>query len=209
MTRVTVLLRQGCVRPQSLPRGELAGWRPSPSSSSGTRRSSRCCWRRAKSPRRWWPITHPGSGKRSTALPACRSLGAGRCSVLFEAVYEERYQERYGLWRPIIGTVVRKFLECGDLKHGFARVRCPRCGEGLFVPFSCRGRCFCASCLPGRSFSEGRPPEAGAGEGGLGRRICLRRGAASAIRVHDSEAAADLSNTQHRLPRRLCYDGYR
>ena len=54
----------------------------------------------------------------------------------FEAVYAERYQERYGFWRPtcppkpqrrrIIGTVVRKFLECGDLKQGFARVRCPK-----------------------------------------------------------------------------------
>lgn len=29
----------------------------------------------------------------------------------FEAVYQERYQERYGFWRPIIGTVVQKFLE--------------------------------------------------------------------------------------------------
>jgi len=50
----------------------------------------------------------------------------------FEAVYEERYQERYGFWRPIIGTVVRKFLECGDLKQGFARVRCPKCREELY-----------------------------------------------------------------------------
>jgi hypothetical protein len=41
----------------------------------------------------------------------------------FEAVYEELYRERYGFWRPIIGTVVRTFLECGDLKYGFARVR--------------------------------------------------------------------------------------
>ena len=56
----------------------------------------------------------------------------------FEAVYEERYQERYGFWRAIIGTVVRKFLECGDLKHGFARVRCPKCREELFVPLTCR-----------------------------------------------------------------------
>ena len=24
---------------------------------------------------------------------------------------------------------MRKFLECGDLKHGFARVRCPKCHE--------------------------------------------------------------------------------
>ena len=64
----------------------------------------------------------------------------------FEAVYEERYQERYGFWRPVIGTVVRKFLECGDLKHGFARVRCPKCRKEFFVPYSCRGRCFCPSC---------------------------------------------------------------
>ena len=28
-----------------------------------------------------------------------------------EAVYEDRYQERYGFWRPIIGTVVgREFV---------------------------------------------------------------------------------------------------
>ena len=44
----------------------------------------------------------------------------------FEAVYEERYQA-HGFWRPIISTVVRKFLECGDLKHGFARVRYVPC----------------------------------------------------------------------------------
>jgi hypothetical protein len=62
-----------------------------------------------------------------------------------EAVYDERYQERYGFWRPIIGTVVRKFLECGDLQHGFARVRGPKCREEFFVPYSCRGRCFCPS----------------------------------------------------------------
>jgi len=77
-----------------------------------------------------------------------------RFYVEFEAVYEERYQKRYGFWRPIIGTVVRKFLECGDLKHGFARVRCPKCGEELFVPFSCRGRCFCPSCHEKRALEK-------------------------------------------------------
>lgn len=35
----------------------------------------------------------------------------------FEALYEERYQERYGFWRPIIAPAVAKFLECGDLKQ--------------------------------------------------------------------------------------------
>jgi hypothetical protein len=49
---------------------------------------------------------------------------------------------------------VRKFLECGDLKHGFARVRCPRCREELFVPFSCRGRCFCPSCHQKRALEK-------------------------------------------------------
>jgi hypothetical protein len=47
----------------------------------------------------------------------------------FEAVDQERYQKRSGYWRPIIGTVVGKFLDCGDLKHGFARMRCPKCRE--------------------------------------------------------------------------------
>ena len=72
----------------------------------------------------------------------------------FEAVYEERYQERYGFWRPIIATTVRKFLECGDLKHGFARVRCPKCREEFFVPFSCRVRCFCPSCHQKRALEK-------------------------------------------------------
>ena len=72
----------------------------------------------------------------------------------FEAVYEERYQERYGFWRPIIGTVVHKFLECGDLKQGFARVRCPKCREEFFVPFSCRVRCFCPSCHEKRALEK-------------------------------------------------------
>jgi len=43
----------------------------------------------------------------------------------FERVYPERYEKRYGYWRPIIGTSMEKFLKCGDLKYGFARVRCP------------------------------------------------------------------------------------
>ena len=66
----------------------------------------------------------------------------------FEAVYEDRYQERYGFWRPAISAAVEKFLECGDLQQGFARVRCPDCAHEFFVAYSCRGRCFCPSCLP-------------------------------------------------------------
>ena len=42
---------------------------------------------------------------------------------------------------------------CGS-KHGFARVRCPKCGEELFVPFSCRARCFCPSCHEKRALEK-------------------------------------------------------
>lgn len=69
----------------------------------------------------------------------------------FERTYDERYAKRYGLWRPIIGEVARKFLRCGDLHFGFARVRCPDCAYEMFVPFSCRQRCLCPSCHQKRS----------------------------------------------------------
>ncbi len=66
----------------------------------------------------------------------------------FEQLYPERYEKRYGFWRPIIGDVVRRFLRCGDLHFGFARVRRggSECGHEMFVPFSCRQRCLCPSC---------------------------------------------------------------
>ncbi len=64
----------------------------------------------------------------------------------FERTYDGCYQQCYGPWRPIIGEVARKFLRCGDLHFGFARVRCTSCGHEMFVPFSCRQRCLCPSC---------------------------------------------------------------
>jgi hypothetical protein len=64
----------------------------------------------------------------------------------FQRVYDDRYQKRYGFWRPVIERTVEKFLACGDLQEGFARVRCPRCRYEFFVAFSCRRRCLCPSC---------------------------------------------------------------
>jgi hypothetical protein len=51
----------------------------------------------------------------------------------FEQVYEQRYQKRYGFWRPAVASAVEKFLECGDARHGFARVRCPECGGEMKI----------------------------------------------------------------------------
>lgn len=64
----------------------------------------------------------------------------------FERVYPDRYQERYGFFRPVIRKAVDAFLGCGDLREGFARVRCPDFGHNLFVAFSCKQRGICPSC---------------------------------------------------------------
>ncbi len=64
----------------------------------------------------------------------------------FEAVYLEAYQPRYGSLRPIIPEVVHKFLDCGNLERGFARVRCDHCEHEYLLAFSCKSRWFCPSC---------------------------------------------------------------
>jgi len=64
----------------------------------------------------------------------------------FEQIYDERFSHDYGFYRPVISDVVRAYLKCGDLKQGFARVRCPDCHYEYLLAFSCRGRWFCPSC---------------------------------------------------------------
>ena len=64
----------------------------------------------------------------------------------FEKHYEEKYEKKYGYLRPVISEVVTEYLKCGDLKGGFARVRCQDCGKEFLLVFSCQGRWFCPSC---------------------------------------------------------------
>ena len=64
----------------------------------------------------------------------------------FERSYADRYEKQYGFWRPIIRSSIDKFKKCGDLKEGFARIKCKECGHEMFVAFSCRQRCCCPSC---------------------------------------------------------------
>jgi hypothetical protein len=42
--------------------------------------------------------------------------------------------------------VLREFLRCGLLEHGFARLWCGEYRRSVLVAFSCRGRSFCPSC---------------------------------------------------------------
>ena len=51
-----------------------------------------------------------------------------------------------GFFRPIVREVVEKYLDCGNPRSGFARIRCPDRREERIVMFSCRTRGFCPSC---------------------------------------------------------------
>jgi hypothetical protein len=47
-------------------------------------------------------------------------------------------------------------MKCGDLREGFAIVRCKECGDEMFVAFSCKQRSCCPSCDKKRSIVLGR-----------------------------------------------------
>jgi len=55
-------------------------------------------------------------------------------------MYPDTYEQDFGYLRSIIPKTIYKYLDCGILEHGFARVRCPQCGNDFFVAFSCKTR---------------------------------------------------------------------
>jgi len=44
-----------------------------------------------------------------------------------ERVHEERFEPTYGPLGAVARAAVGRFLDCGLLEHGFARVRCAKC----------------------------------------------------------------------------------
>lgn len=60
-----------------------------------------------------------------------------------EGVWEDRYQQKHGFWRSFVMDVIYKYLECGDLHFGFARVKCEECNHEYLLPFSCKCRHCC------------------------------------------------------------------
>jgi len=60
--------------------------------------------------------------------------------------YEGRFEKEYGFLRPIIKDVVERYLDCGNPRCGFARIRSPDCHAERLLMFSCRTRGFCPSC---------------------------------------------------------------
>jgi hypothetical protein len=63
----------------------------------------------------------------------------------FEQVYEERFSRQYGFFRPYVKEVIYRYLDCGILQNGFARVKCADCGHEYLLAFSCKRRHFCPS----------------------------------------------------------------
>ena len=61
-------------------------------------------------------------------------------------VWPVRFLRQHGPLRPVVERVLREFLKCGLLEHGFARLWCGECRRSVLVAFSCRGRSFCPSC---------------------------------------------------------------
>ncbi|MBU1241338.1 transposase zinc-binding domain-containing protein [Myxococcota bacterium] len=50
------------------------------------------------------------------------------------------------------------YIRCGIHSYGFTRLKCTECDKSYTIPFSCKGRGFCPSCMaegpPGRRMNE-------------------------------------------------------
>jgi len=87
-------------------------------------------------------IYHPRNPQES---PFWQLLNANFAE--FESCYDRRFALDYGFYRFVVSHVINKYLECGDLHEGFARIRCPDCYPEYLLAYSCRGRWFCPSVL--------------------------------------------------------------
>ena len=63
-----------------------------------------------------------------------------RASPLWQCVSRHLPELRAAgrLRRAIEQNVLERFLECGDLHCGFARIRCGGCGHDQLLAFSCK-----------------------------------------------------------------------
>ena len=53
----------------------------------------------------------------------------------------------------LVRDELEAFITCGDFEHGFLVALCHRCGDSLRVPFACKSRGICPSCM-GRRMAE-------------------------------------------------------
>ena len=55
---------------------------------------------------------------------------------------------------------VERFMQCGDVRYGFAEVACRDCSDSRLVAFSCKSRGWCPSCTTRRALETGAHLEA-------------------------------------------------
>jgi hypothetical protein len=81
-----------------------------------------------------------------------------------ERVHEERFEPTHGPLRAAARRAVGRFLDCGLLEHGFARVRCDACRAEFLVAFrrsaQRRRRAWSAGQLASGSTISGGSPRA-------------------------------------------------
>jgi hypothetical protein len=68
----------------------------------------------------------------------------------FQRGYEVLFEKVYGPLRRAVTRAVGRFLKCGVLHFGFARLLCAQCGRSRYLAYSCRTRQFCPSCAAKR-----------------------------------------------------------
>ncbi len=64
----------------------------------------------------------------------------------FTGTYDELFSHIYGPLRSVVEQAGEKFLRCGILDYGFARIKCPDCHEEYLLAFSCKCKGLCPSC---------------------------------------------------------------
>lgn len=64
----------------------------------------------------------------------------------FLAEAEQGSESAGGFLRPEVRSTLEKYMECGILRFGFARIHCDGCAHEELLPLSCRFRGFCPSC---------------------------------------------------------------
>ena len=79
--------------------------------------------------------------------PQFTSVSSSRGTIqLVSGDLEEKFERTYGPLRPVVGNAVEKYLECGILENGFARVVSGKCKAEFLVGYSCKIRMLCPSC---------------------------------------------------------------
>ena len=67
--------------------------------------------------------------------------------------FRDRLEEHAGALPAFVRGELEALLTCGDFEHGFLVAECQRCGDSLRVPFACKSRGICPSCM-GRRMAE-------------------------------------------------------